>query len=197
MKTASDVAFSDSVKAVQRERGSRAAYARVEWPDAIDGDLRAFLAQQTSFYLATASAEGQPYIQHRGGPAGFVRVLDDKTLAFADYRGNRQYISTGNLAENGRVHLFFMDYARRRRIKVWGTARVSDDAELVRSLMPADYRAKAEQAIVVTVAAWDVNCPQHIPQKLDADDVRAALAERDGKIAALAAELEALKAQRR
>ena len=195
---ASDVAFSDAVKAVQKARGSRNAYARMEsgegWPRTVDDELAAFLAEQTSFFLATANAAGQPYIQHRGGPPGFLRVLDEQTLGMADFRGNRQYITTGNLAENPKVHLFFIDYAHQRRIKLWGEARVvTDDPALVARLMPADYAAKAEQAIVIQVAAWDVNCPQHIPRRFEAADVEAALAKRDRKIAELEAELRQLK----
>lgn len=190
---ASDVAFSPAVKEQQRLRGSRAAYARLEsgpgWRTAIDADLTAFIAQQTSFFLGTASASGQPYIQHRGGPPGFLRVVDDHTLAFADYRGNRQYITTGNLTENPRVHLFLIDFARRRRIKIWGEARVVDDPAFAASLAAPDYDAQVEQAIAVRVEAWDINCPQHIPQLLDAKAVAAVLAERDAKIAALEAEL--------
>ena len=168
MKPPSDVAFTPSVKAIQARKGSRTAYARMEngvgWETEITPPLADFLAKQNSFFLATASADGQPYIQHRGGPPGFLRVLDATTLAFADFRGNRQYISLGNLAENPKVHLFFVDYATRTRIKVWGEAVVvEDDAELLAELTPADYGARPEQAIVIHVTAWDMNCPQHIP----------------------------------
>jgi hypothetical protein len=194
----SDVAFSPAVKEVQRRRGSRKAYERVEesggWRAVIDGELAAFLAAQTSCFLGTASADGQPYIQHRGGPPGFLRVLDPTTIAFADYRGNRQYITTGNLSENPRVQLFLIDYARRQRIKVWGEARVvEDDPALIAKLLPADADLRAEQAIVIRVTAWDRNCPQHIPQRFDAADVAAALAARDAKIAALEEELRRLR----
>lgn len=197
-RPSSDVAFTPAVKALQRARGSRDAYARMEagggWRTAIDATLAAFIAEQVSFFLGTASAAGQPYIQHRGGPPGFLRVLDEHTLAFADLRGNRQYISAGNLSENPRVHLFLIDYARRRRIKIWGEARVvADDPELAAALAPPGEAARAEQAIVIRVDAWDVNCPQHIPQLVDAGAVAAALAERDAKIAALEAELRRLR----
>jgi predicted pyridoxine 5'-phosphate oxidase superfamily flavin-nucleotide-binding protein len=196
----SDVAFTPSVKAVQSARGSRAAYARQEaqggFRTVIDEDLAGFLAQVDTAYLATANAAGQPYAQHRGGPKGFIRVIDDHTIGFADYAGNRQYISTGNLAENDKAFLFLMDYAHRRRIKLWGRARVIDnDPDLAAALMPVGYRARPEQVILFDVAAWDVNCPQHIPQKFDAADVAAALAHRDARIAALEAELAALKSQ--
>jgi len=194
----SDVAFTPAVKEQQRARGSRGAYAKMEagggWRTAIDADLAAFIAAQTSFFLGTASASGQPYIQHRGGPPGFLRVLDEATLGFADYRGNRQYISTGNLSENPQVHLFLIDYAHRRRIKIWGEGRVvTDDAALLARLASPDQEARLEQAMVIRVSAWDVNCPQHIPQLIDAKAVAAALAERDAKIAALEAELRRLR----
>lgn len=194
---ASDVAFSPAVKQIQARKGSREQYARQEqhgWRTEVDDDLAAFLAESNSFYLATASAEGQPYIQHRGGPKGFLKVLDKRTLAFADFAGNRQYITQGNLTENPKAYIFVMDYAHRRRVKLWGEARVveGDDA-LVRSMMPKGYRARGEQVILFTISAWDTNCPQHIPQKFDAADVAAALAARDARIAELEAEVAALK----
>jgi predicted pyridoxine 5'-phosphate oxidase superfamily flavin-nucleotide-binding protein len=196
----SDVAFTPAVKAVQARKGSREVYARVEqnggWRTEIDDDLARFLAAQDSMYLATASADGQPYIQHRGGPKGFIRVLDKNTLAFADYSGNRQYITQGNLSENPKANIFVMDYAHRRRVKIWGEARVvDDDPSLLQSLMPRSYRARPEQVILFKVSAWDTNCPQHIPQKFDAADVAAALASRDARIAELEAELAALRGQ--
>jgi hypothetical protein len=192
----SDVAFTPAVKAIQAHKGSRKSYARVEqtggWRTDVDEDLAAFLAAQTSLFLATASADSQPYIQHRGGPPGFVRVLDPQTLAFADFSGNRQYITQGNLSENPKANIFIMDYAHRRRIKLWGEARViEDDPELLQSLMPQGYKARPEQAIVFRIKAWDTNCPHHIPQKFDAADVAAALGARDARIA----ELEAALAQ--
>ncbi|CAH0214001.1 pyridoxamine 5'-phosphate oxidase family protein [Roseomonas sp. CECT 9278] len=193
MTTPSDVAFSPAVKAIQSARGSREGYARMErrggWRTEVTPDLAAFLAQARSVYLATASAEGQPYIQHRGGPPGFLRVLDPETLAFADLAGNRQYITLGNLSENPRAQLFVMDYANRRRIKIWGEARVAaDDPALLAMLAPAG--APAEQAILFRIIAWDANCPQHIPQRFEAEDVAAALARKDARIAELEAELE-------
>jgi predicted pyridoxine 5'-phosphate oxidase superfamily flavin-nucleotide-binding protein len=209
----SDVAFTPAVKALQAARGSREAYARMEarggWRTEIDDGLAAFIGEQISCFLGTASADGQPYIQHRGGPPGFLRVLDARTIAFADLRGNRQYISTGNLSENPRVHLFLIDYAHRRRIKIWGTAQVvTGDAALAAAATPprpvrrsgtgaetdAAADAAVEQVIVIHVEAWDANCPQHIPQLLPAEAVAAALAERDAKIAALEAELRRLQA---
>ena len=195
----SDVAFSPSVKAVQARKGSRAAYSRIEeggsWETRITPDLAAFIADQRSVFLATANLEGQPYIQHRGGPAGFLHVLDDHTLAFADFVGNRQYITLGNLADNPKAQLFLIDYATRRRVKIWGQARVVEgDRELLTALMPTGYRAKADQVLVFTVTAWDSNCPQHIPCRFDEADVKTLLEERDRRIEALEAEVSLLKA---
>lgn len=194
---ASDVAFTPAVKAIQARKGSREAYARAEqrgWRTEVDENLAAFLADANSFYFATASADGQPYIQHRGGPKGFLKVLDKQTLAFADYAGNRQYLTQGNLSENPKAYIFVMDYAHRRRVKIWGEARVvEDDDALTDALMPKGYRARPEQVIVFKIAAWDTNCPQHIPQKFDAADVAAALAASDQRIAELETEVAALK----
>lgn len=198
---ASDTAFSPAVKAIQARKGSREAYARSEqrgWRTEVDDNLAAFLTEANSFYFATASADGQPYIQHRGGPNGFLKVLDKQTLAFADYAGNQQFITQGNLSENPKAYIFVMDYAHRRRVKIWGEARVvEDDEALTRSLMPKGYRARPEQVILFKIAAWDTNCPQHIPQKFDAADVAAALAARDARIAELEAEVTALKGEKK
>jgi predicted pyridoxine 5'-phosphate oxidase superfamily flavin-nucleotide-binding protein len=167
---------------------------RSAWPTRITPDLARFIEAQTSIFLATANAEGQPYIQHRGGPAGFLRVLDDKTVGFADFAGNRHYITQGNLADNPKAHLFLIDYAQGKRVKIWGEARVieGDDA-LTGRLMPEGYKARPEQAILFTISAWDANCPQHIPQRFEAADVAAALAERDRRIEALQAEITRLR----
>lgn len=186
----SDVAFTPTVKALQARKGSRPAYARMEqghgWAARITPDLQAEIEAQISVMLATANAEGQPYVQHRGGPPGFLKVLDEHTIAFADFAGNRQYITQGNLADNPRAFLFLMDYARRRRIKIWGRARVVEgDAGLLTRLMPEGYAARPEQVILFEVAAWDVNCPQHIPQRFEAADVLAAIQARDDRIAEL------------
>lgn len=194
----SDVAFTPAVKAIQARKGSRGGYVHMEdgggFRTEIDEALAAFIGEQTSFFLATANAEGQPYIQHRGGPAGFIRILDKTTLAFADFRGNRQYITQGNLSENPKAYIFLIDYVNRRRIKIWGEARVvEDDPALIATLMPKDYKAKPEQAILFKITAWDSNCPQHIPMKFDAADVAAAIAERDARIAELEAEVARLK----
>ena len=197
----SDIAFTPAVKAVQAARGSREAYARMEarggFRTEVDESLVGFLAHVDTAYLATANAAGQPYAQHRGGPKGFIRVVDEHTIGFADFIGNRQYVSTGNLAENDRAFLFLMDYAHCRRIKLWGRARVVDnDPGLLARLMPEGYRAQPEQAILFEVDAWDSNCPQHIPQKFDADDVSAAMARLEARIAKLEAENTQLKAER-
>jgi uncharacterized protein len=172
----SDVAFSESVKRIQTERGSRAIYARVEahggFETDVTDDLRAFLADTDTAFLATASADGQPYVQHRGGPKGFIRAIDEHTIGWTELAGNRQYVTAGNLADNDRVCLFLMDYAHRRRVKVWGTARVVDGQ------------------FTIAVRAWDVNCPKHIPQKIDATDVEKLVA----RITELEAENRALKA---
>jgi uncharacterized protein len=195
----SDVAFTPSVKDVQARKGSRQGYARMEerggWQTRITPDLARFIEAQTSVFLATVNADGQPYIQHRGGPAGFVRALDDKTIGFVDFAGNRQYITQGNLADNPKAHLFLIDYAQRQRVKIWGEARVVEgDAELIAKLMPDGYRARPEQVILFTVSAWNANCPQHIPQRFEAADVAAALAERDRRIEALETEIRRLSA---
>lgn len=200
-RTSSDVAFSPAVKAAQEKRGSREHYAKVEekggFRTAFTDDLAAFLAEARSFYLATASADGQPYVQHRGGPPGFLRVLDERTLGFADFKGNRQYITTGNLAENARAYIFVMDYAHRRRVKLWGRARVvEDDAALLARLWPEGYAARPEQAIVFEVEAWDTNCPQHIPQMFHAEDVARTVVELQTRINELEAEVAALKSGR-
>jgi predicted pyridoxine 5'-phosphate oxidase superfamily flavin-nucleotide-binding protein len=197
----SDVAFTAAVKAIQAERGSRESYAKVEarggFRTAVTPDLAAFLGAARSFYLATASADGQPYLQHRGGPPGFLRVLDARTLGFADFKGNRQYITTGNLAENDRACIFVMDYAQRHRVKLWGRARaVKDDAALLARLWPEGYAARPEQIVLFEIEAWDTNCPQHIPQMFHAEDVARTVVELQTRITELEAEVAALKAGR-
>jgi uncharacterized protein len=193
----SDVAFSPTVKAIQARKGSRDGYASMErrggWSTTISPDLAAFIGEQVSVFLASANADGQPYIQHRGGPPGFLHVLDEKTIALADFSGNRQYITSGNLADNPKAHLFLIDYMHRRRVKLWGEAKVVDDPDLLARLMPEDYKARGEQVLVFTVTAWDSNCHQHIPQRFEAADVAAALAHRDERIAELEAEVARLK----
>ena len=197
----SDVAFTPAVKAIQTRKGSRAGYASMEergsWETRITPDLAEFIGHQASVFLGTANADGQPYIQHRGGPPGFLKVLDGKTLGFADFSGNRQYITVGNLTENPKAFIFLIDYTNRQRLKLWGNARVvEDDAELLQRLKPDGYRARVEQAIVFTVLAWDSNCPQHIPQRFEAAEVIAMLAERDKRIEELSKELERLRGKR-
>ncbi len=193
MPNPTDIAFSPAVRAQQEAKGSAKAYAGMQMADEISADLRAFIESRDSVYLATASADGQPYIQHRGGPPGFLTVLDARTIAFADYRGNRQYVTLGNLSENPKAYLFLMDYENRQRIKIWGTAEISEDDALIAKLMPEGYRAKPERAILFRVGAWDANCPQHIPRKLDAAAVAAAIGTRDRRIAELEAELAQLR----
>lgn len=193
-KPSSDIAFTQTVKAIQQRKGSRHGYEQMEarggWQTTITPDLESFIGTVRSFYLATANAEGQPYIQHRGGPPGFLHVLNETTLALADFKGNRQFITQGNLEENAKAFIFLMDYAHRRRIKIWGTARVMEDSPaVVERLMPAHYAARPEQVLVFSVAAWDANCPQHIPQRFEAEDVARALAERDARITELEAQL--------
>jgi len=193
---ASDVAFSPTVKAIQQRLGSRRAYASRDFARAIDPDLANFIGEQTSVFLGSSSAAGQPYIQHRGGPPGFLRVLGPTTLGLADFSGNRQYISTGNFADNPKAFLFLMDYAHRRRVKIWGEARmVENDPDLLAQLMPEGYKARGERALLFEVSAWDMNCPQHIPQRFEAADVAAVITARDERIASLEAELASLRAQ--
>ncbi|MFA5955765.1 pyridoxamine 5'-phosphate oxidase family protein [Hyphomicrobium sp.] len=195
---ASDIAFTPAVKAEQARRGSRPQYERMErvhgWPTTVTADLAATLSETKSFYLATASADGQPYIQHRGGSAGFLKILDEKTLAFADFGGNKQYVTVGNLAENPKAYIFIMDYVHQRRAKLWGTAKVIEgDDELLSTLSDPSYRGRPERAIVFTLEAWDRNCPQHIPRMLPFDEVKDAI----GRLQSHIAELEAENAQLR
>jgi hypothetical protein len=163
----SDIAFTPAVKRAQQDRGSRQMYAKVEarggWRDRVTPDLVAFLAERDSLYLGTANADGQPYIQHRGGAKGFLKVLDDRTLALGDFSGNRQYISLGNLSENDKAIIFLIDYPNRRRIKIWGTAKfVEDDPALLAQVLDPSYQSEPERVLVFTLEAWDINCPQHI-----------------------------------
>jgi predicted pyridoxine 5'-phosphate oxidase superfamily flavin-nucleotide-binding protein len=193
-----DVAFTPAVRAMQERHGSRRAYAKLDanggWSNTVTAELAAFVAQRDSLFFATASAAGQPYVQHRGGPPGFLHVLDEHTLAFADFRGNRQYISAGNLAENDRAFIFLMDFERQQRIKLWGRARVVDaDAALVERLMPPGYRARPEHAIVFTLDAWDANCAQHIPRMVGEAEVARIVGGLNARIAELEAQLAAAR----
>ena len=195
----SDIAFTDAVKARQVKHGSRTGYemnlARRDWQSTVTEDLAAFIAQRDSFYMASVSSDQHPYIQHRGGPKGFLRVLDERTLGFADFTGNRQFISLGNFDENDRVHLFLMDYANRGRIKLWGRARVvEDDPDLMERLIVPGYKARPERAILITVEAWDVNCPQHIPELHGEETIHLVTAKLTQRIAELEAENAELKA---
>ena len=194
----SDIAFTPTVKAIQERLGSRAGYAKMEqkngWRDIVTPDLAAFIAERDSFYLATANADGQPYIQHRGGPKGFLKVLDERTLAFADFGGNRQYISMGNLAENTKAFIFLMDYANRRRVKIWGRAEViENDPTLLVHLADPTYAARPERVFRFHVDAWDSNCPQHITPRFIADDLTPTMQSLRDRIAELEAEVALLR----
>lgn len=196
----SDVAFTPAVKAIQRREGSREAYARVErgggWQTTVTPELADFLTELDMFYLGTANATGQPYIQYRGGPPGFLKVLDEHTLGFADFGGNRQYITLGNLSENNQAFIFLMDYARRQRIKLWGTARVvEDDPALEERLRVRPYPGQVERVILFTIAAWDLNCQQHIHQRFSRKQIAPMIGELQQRIADLEAEVERLKSQ--
>jgi predicted pyridoxine 5'-phosphate oxidase superfamily flavin-nucleotide-binding protein len=185
----SDIAFTPAVKAAQTAKGSRAGHARAErrgWRTRVTPDLAEFLAGLDMFYLGTASAEGQPYVQYRGGSPGFLKVLDEKTLAFADFGGNRQYITVGNLSENPRAFLFLMDYANRQRVKLWGTARVvEDDPGLLDQLRDPDHPGTVERAVVFTVEAWDINCHQHIHQRFSQHQVQLVIGQLQHRITEL------------
>lgn len=168
----SDIAFTPTVKAIQERKGSRTSYSNMErggsWRTEITGELKAFIESQDSIFIATVNSEGQPYIQHRGGPKGFLKVIDEKTIVFVDYAGNRQYITQGNLMDNPKAHLFLIDYENQRRVKIWGTARVEEGNQAeIDQYMPKVYNATPEQVIYFTVSAWDPNCPQHIPVKIE------------------------------
>jgi predicted pyridoxine 5'-phosphate oxidase superfamily flavin-nucleotide-binding protein len=192
MTNNSDIVFPPAARRAQAERGSARAYEKriaAGFPDRVTAELASFIAELDTAFLATVSAAGAPYIQHRGGPKGFIRVLDEKTLGFADYAGNRQYITISNLAENDRAYLFLLDFARQRRIKLWGRARVvEDDAALLARLSDAGYRARPERAILFTVEAWDVNCTQHITARFTEAEVTEATAPLLQRIAALETE---------
>lgn len=196
----SDIAFSDSVKAIQKRKGSRDVYALMEkngsWETEITPDIEAYIATQRSFFLATANANGQPYIQHRGGPPGFLKVLNKNTLAFADYKGNKQFISQGNLIENNKAFIFLIDYTNQSRVKLWGTAEIiENDPDFLEELMPDhdEYKAIPEQVLKFTLEAFDRNCPQHIPQRFEADDVVHVLREKDARIKELEEKIRQLE----
>lgn len=197
---ASDIAFTEAVKSIQKSKGSRDGYARMEekggWQTSVDAGLAHFIGEQNSFYLGTASADGQPYIQHRGGKAGFLKILDETTLAFADFKGNRQYISSGNLSENNKSYIFLMDYLNRQRIKIWGTAHVSTDHDLMHQLADHDYRGIPEQAIIFNITAWDANCPQHITPRYTETKVAEIIAPLNKRIEELEAALDKFQGEK-
>ncbi|HZL70507.1 MAG TPA: pyridoxamine 5'-phosphate oxidase family protein [Candidatus Limnocylindrales bacterium] len=194
----SSLVFTAAVQTAQAERGSAKAYEQriVEgFPDKVTAELAAFIAEQDTVFFGTASAAGAPYIQHRGGPKGFIKVLDEQTLGFADYRGNRQYITLANLSENDRAYLFLLDPARRQRIKLWGRAHVvENDPALVERLFDKGYKARPERAILFTIEAWDVNCSSHIVTRFTEAEIEQALATVLAKIAELEAENARLRA---
>jgi len=200
MSNNSELVFPPAVRRAQAERGSAAGYAKkVEhgFPETVTPELAAFIAEQDTAFLGTASADGAPYIQHRGGPKGFIKVVDEKTLGFADYRGNRQYITLGNLSENDRAYLFLFDFSRRQRIKLWGRARaVENDAALVEKLFDQGYKARPERVILFTIEAWDVNCSQHITARMTVPEVEGLLGTVQERIAALQAENARLREAR-
>jgi predicted pyridoxine 5'-phosphate oxidase superfamily flavin-nucleotide-binding protein len=194
----SDVAFTLAVKVIQDRKGSRSSYAHMEevrgWQTVVTPELSEFLADLDMFYLGTANAAGQPYIQYRGGSPGFLRVLDERTLGFADFGGNRQYITLGNLSENPRAFIFLMDYANSRRVKLWGTAKViEDDPALVEQLHDPSYPGWAERAVLFTVEAWDVNCHQHIHPRFSQRQVAPVIEQLQNRVRELETELAALR----
>jgi len=197
MNNASRV-FTPAAQQAQVERGSAEHYAKriaEGFPDKVTPQLAQFIAEQDMAFLGTASGDGAPYIQHRGGPKGFIKVIDERTLGFADYRGNRQYITLANLSENDRAYLFLLDPARRQRIKLWGRARViENDPALIEKLFDAGYKAKPERAILFSIEAWDVNCSQHITTRFTEAEIEEAFTVVQGKIAELQAENERLRA---
>lgn len=197
-RPSSDIAFTPAVKAIQAAKGSRASYARMEsrggWQSTVTAELASFIAELDMFYLGTANSTGQPYIQYRGGSKGFLKVIDERTLGFADFGGNRQFISVGNLSENSKAFLFLMDYVNQQRIKVWGTAEVIEgDLELLERLQDATYGGQVERAILFHIEAWDINCQQHIHRRFPATAVEQLVASLQGQIAGLQDEIARLK----
>jgi len=196
----SDIAFTPAVKSIQSGKGSRSSYARMElgggWETTVTPELEAFLSDLDMFYLGTANAEGQPYIQYRGGPPGFLRVVNEKTLGFADFGGNRQYITLGNVSENPKAFIFLMDYARSRRIKLWGTLRVVEgDAAILDQLRDPAYSGKVERAMLFEIEAWDVNCPQHIHKRFSQSQVAPVIEKLQARIAELENRLRQVKGE--
>ena len=190
----SDIAFTPSVKAVQERLGSRKGYASMEqrggWNDVVTPELAEFISERDTLFIATVNGDGQPYIQHRGGPVGFLKVLDEHTLGFADFGGNRQYVSVGNLDDNPKAFIFLMDFANRRRIKIWGRAEVvEDDPELRKRLYDSEYGSDPERMFVFHIDAWDVNCPQHIKPRFTEEEVGESILALRERIAQLEAEV--------
>lgn len=196
----SDIAFTPAVKAIQEEKGSRVKYSRMEngygWQTSVTDELAEFLATLDMFYLGTANAGGQPYIQYRGGSTGLLKVIDDHTLGFADFGGNRQYITLGNLSENPKAFIFLMDYANSQRVKLWGTAKViEDDPALLEKLRDPAYPGKVERAIVFTLEAWDVNCHQHIHKRFSQNQVAPVIEGLQRRVKELEAELASIRSK--
>jgi len=194
----SDIAFTPAVKAIQERLGSRKGYSSMEqqggWNDKVAPELSEFIAERDSIYFGTASADGRPYIQHRGGAKGFLKVIDEKSLAFADFSGNHQYISMGNLAENSQAFIFMMDYPNRRRVKMWGRAEVvEDNRQLLDKLSDPSYKARPERVFLFRLEAWDVNCPQHIKPRFTEEETAAVTRGLEDRIAELEAELRQLR----
>ena len=199
----SDIVFPPAARRAQAERSSAGLYAKriaAGFPDRISPEVAGFIAGLDTAFLGTVSGAGAPYVQHRGGPKGFIKVVDERTLGFADYRGNRQYITLGNLSENDRAYLFLIDFSRRQRIKLWGRAHVvENNAVLVEQLFDQGYKARPERVILFTIEAWDVNCSQHITARITADEVEDLLGTVQERVTALQAEnarLRALLAER-
>jgi predicted pyridoxine 5'-phosphate oxidase superfamily flavin-nucleotide-binding protein len=195
---ASDIAFTTAVKEIQSRKGSRSSYSKVEkgrgWQTKVTPDLTVFLSELDMFYLGTANAEGQPYIQYRGGSPGFLKVIDDKTLGFADFAGNKQYITLGNLSENPKAFIFLMDYAHSRRVKLWGSAHaVEDDPTLLDQLRDPSYPGEVERAILFTIEAWDVNCSQHIHKRFSQATVASVVKQLRSQVQELQAKLDKLE----
>jgi predicted pyridoxine 5'-phosphate oxidase superfamily flavin-nucleotide-binding protein len=196
----SDIAFTPAVKAIQTHKGSRSSYSKMEerggWQTTVTPDLEAFLSDLDMFYLGTSNSEGQPYIQYRGGSPGFLKVVDDKTLGFADFGGNRQYITLGNLSENSKAFIFLIDYVNSRRIKLWGTGRVVEgDPALLERLRDPDYPGKVERVILFEIESWDVNCPQHIHKRFPQTMVAPMIEELQAKVSDLESKLVTLQSQ--
>jgi predicted pyridoxine 5'-phosphate oxidase superfamily flavin-nucleotide-binding protein len=190
------IAFTDSVKEIQNLMGSRKTYARWESGltenEALTADEVRFISERDTFYMSTVTETDWPYVQHRGGPKGFLKVLSEREIGFADFAGNRQYVSTGNLTRNPRVALILMDYPNQARLKILGTARTIDfnsDPELMAKLVPQDYKAKTERGFIIHVDAFDWNCPQHITPRWTAEEIQSAIAPLQQKIKELEAQL--------